>query len=251
MHNIREKICLIVPCFNEENRLQMECFLAGPEYCKFLFVNDGSTDQTAKLIRNNLNKKIFLLDLKQNVGKAEAVRLGMLYALTNDHLNKDEWIGFWDSDLATPLSETRGFLNFMEFYGPNVQAIWGSRIHRLGSEIHRSCARHMLGRLFASVAAFMIGIESYDSQCGAKLFKKEIVKLAFSEKFISRWIFDIELLLRLRQYEVIEYPLQSWSDIAGSKINFYSIIPIIIRDLFIIRKKYGKSCRTSDVQFMK
>jgi glycosyltransferase involved in cell wall biosynthesis len=246
MHDTKEKICLIIPCYNEEKRLHMESFLDRPEHSLFLFVNDGSTDKTAGLITKYLNNEIFLLDLKQNVGKAEAVRLGMLYACLDAPLNESEWIGFWDADLATPLSEIRGFLNFADIHDEEVDAIWGSRVYRLGSSIRRSYLRHILGRFFATMAALILGIESYDSQCGAKLFKRKIIKLAFSEKFISRWIFDIELLLRLKHHTVIEYPLQSWSDIAGSKLNFIPNAVSVLNDLIRIRKKYGRIHNSSN-----
>lgn len=240
MNDNKAKICLIIPCYNEEKRLQIESFIQYSNVCNFLFVNDGSTDQTACLIKSHLNSSNYLLDLGKNVGKAEAVRLGILYSVSHPTLSESEWVGFWDADLATPLSELNGFMKFASCQGVNIDAIWGSRVYRLGSSIHRSYFRRILGRVFATVAALLLGIESYDTQCGAKLFKRDIVHLAFSEKFISKWIFDLEILMRLKYQNVIEYPLHSWSDVIGSKLNVISSASNILSDLVNIRMKYGR-----------
>lgn len=240
MHAIEEVISLIIPCYNEAERLKLDLFLKSPDSFKFLFVNDGSADQTGNLIREYLNKRIFLLDLPQNVGKAEAVRLGMLYAVETPPLNEAEWIGFWDADLATPLSEIDNFLNYSYSYGYPVESIWGSRVSRLGSSIRRSYFRHIWGRMFATFARVLLGIQSYDSQCGAKLFKKSVIDLAFSEPFLSKWVFDIEILMRLKHSSIIEYPLRSWSDISGSKLNIVADATTVLHDLIRIRRKYGK-----------
>jgi len=240
MHASKEKVCLIIPCYNEEKRLRLSEFLSGLDFCSFLFVNDGSTDRTVNLIKRVLNERILLLDLENNVGKAEAVRLGMLYASQNPPLNGSEWIGFWDADLATPLSEIEGFLSYASIHRGDVEAVWGSRVHRLGSSIRRNYRRHILGRVFATIAGSLLGIRSYDSQCGAKLFKSALIPEAFSEPFLSKWLFDIELIMRLQRRNIIEYPLRRWSDISQSKLNILSEAADILLDLIKIRIRYGR-----------
>jgi glycosyltransferase involved in cell wall biosynthesis len=240
MHDREKKICLIIPCYNEEKRLRMDQFADYGGDGIFLFVNDGSTDQTVNIISRYVGDNIFLLNLEDNVGKAEAVRSGMLHAQENAPFKQSEWIGFWDADLATPLSELVGFVNFAGIYNGEISAIWGSRICRLGSLIDRSGIRHILGRLFATVVTALLGIKSYDSQCGAKLFRREVIGIAFSERFISRWIFDLELILRLQGHTIVEYPLQSWSDISGSKLHIIRNAVGILIELIKIRIRYNK-----------
>ncbi len=191
----------------------MDRFAAGPESCHFLFVNDGSRDRTAEVIGKRVGKRIALLDLPRNMGKAEAVRAGMLHALRTPPMSGIPWFGYWDADLATPLSEVQAFLRFCHLGEEKVDSIWGSRVYRLGSSIERSYLRHLAGRLFATAAGFLLRLPSYDSQCGAKLFRLEIVGAAFSEPFITRWLFDVELLMRLRNFTIVEYPLRQWRDV--------------------------------------
>jgi dolichyl-phosphate beta-glucosyltransferase len=240
MPDHQERVCLIIPCYNEETRLDMDQFAVGPACCLFLFVNDGSTDKTAHLIRARLDNRGFLLDLPQNVGKAEAVRTGMLHASRTPPLNEAGWIGYWDADLATPLEEVILFLRFSQFLEDQVDSVWGSRVYRLGSSIRRSYLRHLAGRLVATAAGFLLGLPSYDSQCGAKIFRREIVERAFSEHFISRWLFDMELIMRLKNCHVVEYPLRQWSDIPGSQLRTVMMGLRFIPDLLRIWVKYSR-----------
>jgi hypothetical protein len=69
---------------------------------------------------------------------------------------------------------------------------------RLGAQIERSFVRHVLGRVFVTVASSLLKLYAYDTQCGAKLFRRDAVGSLFGGEFVSRWLFDIELYLRLR-----------------------------------------------------
>jgi len=233
-------ICLIVPCFNEAARIDFDRFARLPPGVKCLMVDDGSSDGTAALIERHLSDTIGLLALPANVGKAEAIRQGMLHARTSGRLAGVEWIGYWDADLATPLSEIGSFLAYAQLADGRVEGVLGSRIYKLGSHIVRSYPRHLLGRLFATVAATLLDLECYDSQCGAKLFRTELLEQAFVEPFLSRWIFDVELLVRLRGRRLIEYPLREWTDVGGSKLDVLRVAWPTVRDLIRIRRRYGR-----------
>jgi hypothetical protein len=101
-------------------------------------------------------------------------------------------------------------------------------VRRLGANIDRRALRHYAGRIFATLASLVLGMAVYDTQCGAKLFRADAaVARAFAEPFLSRWIFDVELLARLRREtdgeplgtRLLEIPLPSWRDVAGSKLT--------------------------------
>ena len=239
MPDPQETVCLVVPCYNEATRLDFPRLAAGPVNCRLLFVDDGSTDGTADVIRAHLGDRGLLLNLAENRGKAEAVRAGMLHALQVPS-DRAAWIGYWDADLSTPLSEVGAALRFASLYPARVDAVWGSRVYRLGSRIRRSYARHLAGRLVATAAGLLLGLESYDSQCGAKLFRREIVGAAFSEPFVSRWLFDMELLLRLADCQVVEYPLIEWTARPGSWRNLPGMARSVVLDLARIRLRYGR-----------
>ena len=164
-------VCLVVPCFNEAQRLDSAAFLAGltaQPRLGFCFVNDGSGDETSLALRELAAKapeRITVVDLDRNRGKAEAVRRGMLTAVED---SKHAFVGYWDADLSTPLSEVAPFINTLERNVDAVAAI-GSRWRRLGADIDRRALRHVLGRVFATLASMTLDLPVYDSQCGAKL----------------------------------------------------------------------------------
>ncbi|MBI4521355.1 MAG: glycosyltransferase [Gemmatimonadetes bacterium] len=232
------KVCLIVPCFNEAGRLDIERFGAPPAGITCLLVDDGSRDGTLELARRHASSTLGVLPLPQNVGKGEAVRQGMLHARASGLLDGVQWVGYWDADLATPLSEVEHFLAYATLESGRVDGILGSRIYKLGSRIVRSYRRHLLGRCFTTLAATLLGLQCYDSQCGAKLFRTDLVEAAFGEPFVSRWIFDIEILLRLRQYRLIECPLREWADVSRSKLSIVKVAAPTMVDLLRIRRRY-------------
>ncbi len=234
-------IVLVVPCYNEEKRLDLEAFEEGAQgEIQILFVDDGSRDKTVERIQAFIKDKpnLHVHRCPQNGGKAAAVREGMLHIAGHAQLSQATWVGYWDADLATPLWEVPNMLQYAELYSKDVDSIWGSRVYRLGSKIVRSAKRHYLGRVFATVIAVLLKVESYDSQCGAKLFRRSHLERAFAEKFLSNWIFDVEILLRLKGFHIVEYPLRKWEDIPGSKVKILREIFRVFNDILRIRKKY-------------
>ena len=123
--------CLIVvPCYNEGARLHSVCFLDFIRRVKcinFLFVNDGSQDNTLSVLgkmRSACADCIQILDRRQNSGKAEAVRAGMLAAI---HTGSVAYVGFWDADLATPLNAILDFRATLED-NERLRMVFGSRV---------------------------------------------------------------------------------------------------------------------------
>jgi dolichyl-phosphate beta-glucosyltransferase len=235
---------LVIPCFNEKSRLQIENFRSfAARDRRLLFVDDGSSDETAMILKQKFagDANIKVLCLSKNQGKAEAVRSGVLSLKQMWPETDFEWIGFWDADLATPLSEVQALLDYQRLIFPKAQAVFASRVALLGYNIHRTYHRHYLGRLFATAIDFYLGLRPYDSQCGAKLFHCSVIDRVFSEAFLSRWIFDVEILMRLRESFVVECPVRSWQDIPGSKMNLRREAFRVLGDSRKIRQRYGKA----------
>lgn len=233
-------VVLVVPCYNEASRLNIEAFKSSVHSgLRFIFVDDGSRDNTFEVLHKHFGTNPYcqVLRAPKNLGKGEATRYGMNELQKTTWWPDVKWAGFWDADLSTPLEEVKNFLSFKEAY-PECLAVWGSRVYRLGASIKRSPLRHYLGRGFATLVHHALQVEAYDTQCGAKLFCREAAVTAFKEKFISRWIFDIEILLRLNQINIVEYPLRVWQDVPGSKIKIGREIFRVLREIWIIRKNY-------------
>jgi len=211
----------------------------------FVFVDDGSRDQTFQVLedlRKSREDLVSVLQLKVNQGKAEAVRQGINFALEHNA----EYTGYWDADLATPLDAIPRFLAILA-QRPDLDMIFGSRVKLLGRKVRRQPARHYLGRVFATVVSLMLRLPIYDTQCGAKIFRvRPETRGLFRDPFLTRWVFDVEILARyirksgsadLAATRIYEYPLEEWEDVAGSKVKGADF-PIALRDIARIYWNY-------------
>jgi dolichyl-phosphate beta-glucosyltransferase len=220
---------VVVPCYNEEKRLDASVFvdLVATGGVRLLFVDDGSTDGTRSLLElmSAQSESISVLELPRNMGKAEAVRRGLQRAMESDV----EIVGYFDADLSTPSSELLRMVDTLR-ERTDLFAVFGSRMARLGSDIRRSPLRHYGGRVFATCASIALGVPFYDTQCGAKVFRaNENLAAAVASPFRSAWSFDVLLCQRLFDgtrdlppvpvSAFLEMPLEKWTDISGSKVH--------------------------------
>lgn len=222
---------IVVPCYNEADRLDVPEFVRFAEKhpnITFVMVNDGSTDRTLDVLKRleATNDRSFrLLDMPKNSGKAEAVRHGMLHALSE----KPDFIGYWDADLSTSLTEIFSLLDAFQTQ-PDVKLVMGSRVRMLGHRIERGPVRFVLGRAFATAASLVLQLPVFDTQCGAKIFRSgPFLRQIFETPFHTSWVFDVEMLSRLRQTQadslaataecIREVPLKAWNEVPGSKVT--------------------------------
>jgi glycosyltransferase involved in cell wall biosynthesis len=234
-----QRAIIVIPCYNEENRLPVERLLAflaaGPREVSFLLVDDGSRDGTlSKLenLRRQCPDRVVVLPLKENRGKGEAVRQGVMAALASGPAT----VGFWDADLAAPLEEIPHLLGVLD-RRPEVEMVMGIRVQTLGRQISRRPWRHYLGRVGASLISLLLQMPVYDTQCGAKIFRaNRHLAQVFALPFQARWLFDVEIILRyLALFKngdlavspmrgLYEEPLSRWMDVSGSKVNIISYL---------------------------
>jgi glycosyltransferase involved in cell wall biosynthesis len=253
-------LTLVIPCYNEAHRFRHEAFasaLTSQGWLSLCFVNDGSTDTTAEVLeafRQAYPGRVAMLTLPHNVGKGEAVRRGLLHAADRGPANGAQLVGFWDADLATPLEECAALRAQLEGR-PETEWVFGIRLRSLGRQVSRRAARHYLGRLFATAASLTLGVGAYDTQCGAKLFRvTPLLRAVLSEPFRSRWIFDVEMLMRAQELLggrsasarhhpgdegpltalVYEQPLARWTHQPGSKVRPTDFLRAL-RDLARVR----------------
>jgi dolichyl-phosphate beta-glucosyltransferase len=230
-------LSVIVPAYNEEQRLPVMLDEAiaylekrceqSPAHRKFTYeiivVDDGSSDKTSQVALGYSDKyttdKVRLMKLEKNRGKGGAVQLGVL-------ASRGQLILFADADGATTFSEVQKLeAHLMDRDGNplpcfNSMFAIGSRAHLEQEAIAtRSKFRTLLMHGFHFVVWFAAVRTVRDTQCGFKLFPRDVALLLFSWTHIQRWAFDVELLhlaerLGLRIHEVCV----QWTEVAGSKI---------------------------------
>ena len=217
------KVTIIIPFYNEEKRIVLESFhqiFNNTSQYEFILGDDGSTDNTFAVLNQFKSEfsTIEVLKLYKNVGKAEAIRAAVL------SISNTDFIAYYDADLATPFSELDKLIQF-SIQNPNYKMIMGARIKLIGNGVKRSLTRHYFGRIFATIVSqFVLKVAVYDTQCGAKVVDYQTANQIFAKPFISKWLFDVELLKRLQKNynlkEVVkEIPLEKWQEIGNSKIK--------------------------------
>lgn len=227
---------VVIPCYNEEERLLSKEFTdyidknSGYHLC---FVNDGSKDRTLKVLKELQNGRedfITVYNCDKNGGKAEAVRLGMLHMAKKEDL---DYIGFLDADLSTDLADFDDLVKTIET--SDFKIVSGSRINRMGANITKGSARKIISLTINFIIRKILKMDFKDTQCGAKIFHKDVINVSFSEKFVTQWIFDVEIFKRMSLYYglknakvmLCEQPLKRWIHADGSKLSMKDSIKIV------------------------
>ncbi len=222
-----KSLSIIFPVFNEELRLKSSfnhiiSFLKKKKKFKveIIFVDDGSQDNSYNLINKFIksfkpNKKIEIkvVKLKINLGKGAALKLGVKYA-------KHNWILTTDSDMSVSLFQFIDWAN-KKLINEKYFVYFGSRRHEK-SIVKKKVYRNMLGNIMRLLVFTILNIKIKDTQCGFKLYKKQVAKLIFSK--LSRFGFDhdleIVLLLKSKHIRIKELPVK-WVHKNNSSLNIW------------------------------
>jgi glycosyltransferase involved in cell wall biosynthesis len=233
-----ENFIFVVPCFNEEKRLNKflwEQVLAIPNI-ELYFVNDGSKDSTEVIIKELASKfkNASNHSNEKNLGKAETIRLAFQKKLLENP--NCSGLGFIDSDSAINMEDVIRIVEEFKLKSKNEEfdSVWSSRVKLAGRKIERNSSRHYIGRIISSLISMKIGNIPYDTQSGLKIFKpNQKLKLILVESFKTRWLFEIEMLIRWRKengHDILiwEMPLNEWKEIPGSKINLRESLRVLV-----------------------
>jgi glycosyltransferase involved in cell wall biosynthesis len=210
---------IVLPAYNESERIattieKISVFAAQHGWqTEIIVVNDGSTDDTAEVVRRCAMTcpGVRLLQNPGNRGKGYSVRHGMLEA-------QGEVLLFSDADLSSPIAEAEKLFAAIEA-GADVAI--GSRWLKTDLQLRRQpLHRQLLGRLFNLALRLTLGLQFQDTQCGFKAFTRPAAHALFSLQKIERWGFDPELLYLAKRLHlrVDEVPV-AWAHREGTRIN--------------------------------
>jgi dolichyl-phosphate beta-glucosyltransferase len=240
---MNSRIAMIVPCYNEENRISVDYWwelLEINEEISWIFVDDGSGDQTSLLLKKFCtDDSRSLIRLERNVGKGNAILQGYKFALQK--MPNVEFCGFIDCDGAFATEDVKNFSTTILNKQTDFEVLISSRVALSGRDIQRKSHRHYLGRIIATLLTYKWQNAPYDTQSGLKVFRNtESFRNAILSDFSTKWFSDIELISRIGvnnggRIEIWEEPLMSWSDVDGSKLKFRSF-PSIVRQIYIARR---------------
>jgi CheY-like chemotaxis protein len=234
---IQDKVIgVVIPCYNEEKRLiseDFQKFVNSNLSYHLCFVNDGSKDNTLDVLyklKTQNEGRISVYNCEQNGGKAEAVRLGMLHLAKQQQF---DYIGFLDADLSTNFEDFDTLVDTIK--NSNFKIVIGSRITRMGADIEKESARAIISKTINFIIRKTLGMDFKDTQCGAKIMTKDVVDDTFQTKFLTKWLFDVEIFMRMRKKYgletartlLCEKPLNRWVHMDGSKLSFKDSFKIL------------------------
>ncbi len=227
---------IVIPCYNESSRLDIDSFLdyaADNKETNICFVNDGSSDATRATlakIKNLEYDNVHIFNLQENSGKAQAVKEGALYLYEETTVDT---IGFIDADLSTDFNDYHDLLRALD-EDKNLRVIYGSRAKSEENNIERNAVRGLISSVIRLIIFCITRLNIEDTQCGAKVFHRKLVPDIFKQSFRTRWLFDVEILLRLKRLLGLEYfksiflekPLKNWVHMEGSKLGLKDAVSI-------------------------
>jgi dolichyl-phosphate beta-glucosyltransferase len=224
---VSPQIFLVIPSFNDSARLGVflpvlcRALVAADLGIRIQVVDDGSAEEevgkTRELVeacRTEFPSPLPLLCLGLNRGKGGAVYAGW------EQAGGEEWLAFVDADGAIPAEEVVRFCKHVSVQ-TGFDGLLASRILMLGHTIDRTTKRHIVGRVYATLAKILVGVPVYDSQCGFKFFKRSCFEQVRPNLESMRFGFDLELLANFHSkgFRLLEMPIRQWSDVPGAKVR--------------------------------
>jgi dolichyl-phosphate beta-glucosyltransferase len=210
-----EKISIIIPAFNEEERLGnslqviMDYFRDKPFETEIVVVDDGSSDSTVKIAGEFPEVKV--IPQPRNMGKGAAVRRGMLESTGGLRI-------FTDADLSTPIYETTKIIDKIR---EGFDIVAGSRAVDYGMiRKHQPFYREFMGKTFNQIVQLLVIRGIKDTQCGFKGFTARAAETIFSKAKIDGFSFDVEALFLGKKagFKIAEVPVEWYND-ERSKVN--------------------------------
>ncbi|MDP3396345.1 MAG: glycosyltransferase family 2 protein [Methanoregula sp.] len=219
---------LVIPAYNEENRIRLLFDEITAFEGELIVVCDG-TDRTADCVRqiaaHRQDLVINCLEYDHRLGKGGGVIEGLKAA-------RSPLVGYFDADGSTSISEMQRLFSHLSSSDGAIGSRWvpGSTLR-----VRQGFLRRMESRAFNLLIRIFFNLTYNDTQCGAKVFKKTAIDTVLPQMTSRGFEFDVELLWRLHQagYSVKEIPIV-WQNKGDSRVQKRDMIRML-KGLFVIR----------------
>lgn len=220
---------IVIPAKNEEQRIgpTLDSYLHEFADLKIIVVITPSTDNTEKVIKDYQLKypnRIDYIFLEKFVGnsKGKAIRAGLKYALEN--FPNENLLGFIDADNSLEPSEFKKLIDNIDRADTSIASRYLPESVLIDRDVR---LRVWASLLFRSLVKILFKLPVVDTQCGGKLFKREVIQEILPKLQIDDMVIDVEILyqLSLANKTIKEVPVvwreKQASTISTSKIKFF------------------------------
>lgn len=210
--SVQKSYSLIIPAYNEENRIAGFLKSLSPfifSFDEILAICDGN-DKTAEIIKTEI-PRIKVVEYEKRLGKGGAILEGF-------RLAQGDVIGYVDADGSiSPEDALRVFASVNSDTSVSIGSRWLKDSKVLNKQ---PLTRIILGRLYHYLAFTLLGIREKDIQCGVKAFNKELIEALQSKVTVKNFSFDTAVLFHCKKMfkKISEVPI-SWKDVSGSRVN--------------------------------
>ena len=230
------RISLIIPAYNEDKRIRRTLddyyngFTAEFDNFEIIVEMDGCTDKTTEIVSEFCHDKtdIRILEYDNRLGKGGGLRRGFMAA-------DGDIIGFTDADNSTKVREFIKLIRILDSGGGDI--VVGQRYSGFNSI---PLVRRAFSRGFNLLVRLLFRLNIRDTQCGAKVFKKEVVKDVLSQLIILDFAFDVNFLYSAKKLGVkIEEVEIEWEYKEGSRVKLFSVTKKMFLSLIRLRLYYS------------
>tara|TARA_B100000959_G_scaffold85255_1_gene90652 strand:- start:4380 stop:5111 length:732 start_codon:yes stop_codon:yes gene_type:complete len=234
-------LSIVIPFYNENKRINksikiLKKFIQDNNYkIEIVFVNDGSTDKSEKIIKQKFKKflsknlNLVFINYKKNIGKGFAIKKGILKS-------SSKWILTCDFDMSVNPSLINKWFN-KNYVNNYNKAYFGSR-NLVKSKVDTIFYRKLYGSLFKFIIMILFKIRLNDTQCGFKLYNCSYIKKIIKKITSYGFVHDVEIINELKKKNIglVELPVV-WKHEGNSKLNLLYDPLKMIFDLIKIKMK--------------
>jgi len=225
MKNLKEKISIVMPAYNEAKRIVYSIDETAKTFRDFgcawelIIVDDGSTDGTyekASVLTRKYPGELLVKRGFGHIGKGRAIKKALRYA-------EGEYIIFLDADMDLHPAQIQTCFDIMHLDDADV--VIGSKLHP-NSKVNYPLSRKIISYVYYFLVRILFRLPCHDTQTGIKLFKAEAVKKTFRRVLVKKFAFDLEVLVNAHHlgYRIAEAPIILNHQRRFSRIGLRSII---------------------------